>query len=70
MVVVVSDLAHDLRSDPTTAQVWLLTQQFLDEVPVDVSEPTTGAIVVVGQLLVIDAELMQDGGVEVGPGDR
>ena len=41
----------------------------VDDFPVDVGEPAVDAVVVEGELFVVDAEQVEDGGVEVGDGD-
>src|SRR5438105_3274163 len=40
----------------------------VDGLPVHVGEPALDAVVVVGEFRVVDAEELQDGGVEVVPG--
>ena len=42
-----------------------LGQDRLDDLAVDVGEPVVAALVTICQLLVIDAQLMQDGGLQV-----
>jgi len=43
----------------------ILAQNLLDHVPVHIREAAVGAVVSEGQLLVIEAEEVQDGGVDI-----
>ena len=57
----------------TRRQVWCSGQDLLDHLAVHVGQAALDAVVVVGQLLVVEAEQVQDGGVEVvdaSPGSR
>src|SRR4030095_5717502 len=50
---------------PLSHSSGLTSQHLPDDVPVDIGEAALGAVVVVGQFLMIEAEEGEDGGVEV-----
>ena len=60
------------RSDSETGRraAPILHEDFLDHTTVDVGQTTLDSVVVIRQRFVIDAEQLENGGVEVGPGDR